>query len=133
MARIGSFTVLIWNGYLREPLRRKRLHRREGVHGTGVVLGSYVADPAQIHTETTAANETAARALAHSYRGLDGTIITVVDSYGVEHRGVCVLGVTTTYYPAVSIAGGAGANHTYIVEAEWTLLPPYSKTQLGTP
>lgn len=131
MARIGTFEVQIYIGLLREPQRGKRIHRREGVNGTGVLLGSFVSEVSQVHTEATVASEAAARSLANAYRGIDGTLVSVVDGHGVEHRQVMVMGVRTSYFKALGIVGGAGANDTHVVEAEWDLLPPYLQQQQG--
>lgn len=80
---IGSYSFLVWKGYLIKSHRRVALLPPDvGVDGVSVIRSGWTSEPSEIITTVEAADLTAANALDEAYRVLEGTAVTAVDSLG---------------------------------------------------
>lgn len=118
MARIGAFTVIVFDGML-QPARQKIavLESAPGVDGVAVVASGWSNEPQGVRTVAELTSSSAAALLWNQYRALSGQVITVIDQFAVTWPNVTVLRVGPNRVAAV------GYSSLWRLEAQWVLLP----------
>lgn len=114
MARIGSFDITVFRGYMPLARRRYRLTSHSGVDGDGVVFDAYHAGTVDITTRVLVP-DTQAKTLMEQYRAQQERHLLVIDQFGDQYPDVLVVDVV----PQRELVIGDNAH----VVAVWTLLP----------
>lgn len=114
MARIGSFDVTVFRGYMPLARRSFRLKSHAGVNGDGVVFDAYHTGTVDITTRVLVP-VLQAKTLMEQYRALQERHLTVIDQFGDQYPDVLVVDVV----PQRELVIGDNAH----VVCSWTLLP----------
>lgn len=114
MARIGSFFVTVFRGYMPRARRRFRLKAHGGVDGDGVVFDAYHTGTVEIITRTLVP-DSQAEALVEEYRAQQERHLSITDQFEDDYADVLVCDVV----PSKELVVGDEAH----VVAVWTLLP----------
>ncbi len=122
MAKIGSFTVVVFDGML-QPAHQKIaiLESAPGVDGVAVVTGGWTNEAQPVRTVTEVTSAANAAILWNQYRALHGQVINVLDQFGITWPNVTVLRV------GPSRIASAGYGSIWRLEAQWLLLPDTTK------
>lgn len=129
MASIGGLTFDTLHGRPNDPLLAIEATERVGVDGSELRDIGYREREAAITTMVTCADATSADSVVAAYHLLEGTIITVVDAFGVSHANCLIVSVT----PAVQAVLKPTANptHTAMVTARWRVRKLYVVASWG--
>lgn len=114
MARIGSFDITVFRGYMPLARRRFRLKSHAGVDGDGVVFDAYHTGTVDITTRVLVP-ATQAKTLIEQYRAQQERHLTVIDQFADQYANVLVVDVV----PQRELVIGDNAH----VVCVWTLLP----------
>lgn len=90
MARIGTFDVTVFRGYMPRARRRYRLKSRGGVNGDGVIFDAWHTGTVAITTRVLIATGQVA-ALLDNYAKMQEAYVTVVDQFGDVYQDVLVV------------------------------------------
>jgi hypothetical protein len=114
MARIGTYDITVFRGYMPNARRRSRLNSHDGVNGDGVVFDAYHTGTVEITTRVLVP-ATQAKALRDQYSAQQEKFLTVIDQFGDQYTEVLVVDVA----PQRELVIGDEAH----VVCSWTLLP----------
>ena len=122
MSSIGGHSVISAKGAINPQGERLEDTTRPGVDGVSYRRIGKKSESFQLRTFTDAASAAAAKALvATTYKGLQGTLVTVVDDMGNTWNNVAVLAVDPVSVKGVNTPVGGVVGGVVLLECLWTL------------
>lgn len=122
MASIGGNTVIIFSGAVQSANRTIEDITRPGADGHSYRTLGLKSPASTVQTAVDCADATTVQTVKATYRGLVGSIVTVIDAKGTTHTNIIVEGVDIQEQPIVGAAGIlTGSSPTFLVRASWRL------------
>ena len=122
MPSIGGYSMLTIRGEFQSLGQTVEPITRPNIDGEALRIVGQRGQPFVMRSLVDVDDAAAAETEAGIYKGLQGTLVTIVDDHGQTHTNVAVLAVRVMRKRAVkTAAGGLSTSQGYLVTAIWVL------------